>query len=179
MKKKIKIILGMIVLITVLVLILPHIKLNIDNQILFIAYKDNIESLFSESCYDDGLFYNKKYNVTFTDIEFKKYWFIYIYNLKYEHGNLCDYEFIIEESYIINFIENAEIIENSNNINLKKLIEGKKAIIENKRYTGNNYDNVIYYKLDDKYNQISTFYYEELLIIQVGDGDEAKFIAYK
>ena len=38
-----------------------------------------------------------------------------------------------------------------NNIDLSKLIEGKKAIVSNKKYFGNDYKNSIYYKLDGKY----------------------------
>ena len=57
---------------------------------------------------------------------------------------------------------------------------GKTAIISNKRYTGNDYNNAIYYTLGGKDGEMYIFEKDELLIIQVGSPDELpKFIAYK
>ena len=59
-------------------------------------------------------------------------------------------------------------------------VKGKKAIIKNKRYTGNEYDKGIFYQLDGKYEELYVFYVDDLLVIQVGSPDELpKFIAYE
>ena len=93
---------------------------------------------------------------------------------------MCSTEWQLEEEYITNFINNAEIIENENNLDIEKLIKEKKAIVSNTRYTGNEYDTSIFYKLDGKEDIMYVFYQDDLLILQVGSPDEAtKFIAYK
>jgi hypothetical protein len=100
--------------------------------------------------------------------------------MKYVSGDVRETEFILEEAYIKSFLQNAEITENINNIDLAALIEGKKAIVGNTRYVGNDYENGIFYKLDGRYEEMYVFYKDDLLIIQVGSPDELpRFIAYK
>ena len=100
--------------------------------------------------------------------------------MEYIEGNFCDTQFMLEESYIEDFIERAKIKENEANLDIAKLIEGKKAIVKNKRYTGNEYDKGIWYELDGKHEEMYVFYVDDLLIIQVGSPDELpKFIAYE
>ena len=56
----------------------------------------------------------------------------------------------------------------------------KTAIVGNKRYFGDDYNNSIDYVLDGKYETLYVFYVDDLLVIQVGFSDEGpKFIAYK
>lgn len=43
-------------------------------------------------------------------------------------------EYLLEESYIREFINNAKIIENVDNLNIEKLIKGKTPIVGNKSY---------------------------------------------
>ena len=63
---------------------------------------------------------------------------------------------------------------------LSKLIEGKKAIVSNKKYFDNDYKSSIYYKLDGVEQVMYIFYVDDLLVIQVGNTDEGcKFIAYR
>jgi len=113
-------------------------------------------------------------------VDFKKILFFYKITLEYENGNLCDYEYVLEEEYITNFIDNANIKSNLNNINIEKLIKDKTAIIGNTRYLGNDYENYIEYILDGKHEILYVFNVDDLLVIQVGYSDEGpKFIAYK
>ena len=61
-----------------------------------------------------------------------------------------------------------------------KLIAGKKAIVGNTRYLGNDYETQMTYILDNRYEDLFVFYKDNLLIIQVGLSDEGpKFIAYE
>lgn len=100
--------------------------------------------------------------------------------MEYVKGDVRETEFILDEAYIINFLENAEIEYNDNNIDLAKLIEGKEAVVGNQRYLGNDYANGIFYELDGKYEEMYIFYVDDLLVIQVGSPDEQpKFIAYR
>ena len=100
--------------------------------------------------------------------------------LEYTDGDFRETQFVLEEEYIENWIKNAEITDNPNNIDIKALISDKKAVVSNKRYLGNDYENIITFKLDGRYDELSVFYVEDLLVIQVGSPDELpKFIAYR
>ena len=100
--------------------------------------------------------------------------------LNYKKGNICASEYLLEEDYINDFLDRAVINENVNNIDVSNLIEGKSAIVSNKKYFGNDYSNGIWYQLDGKEEVMYIFYVDDLLVIQVGYSDEgAKFIAYK
>lgn len=164
----------------VLVSSIPFIKIDKNNTIKYISFSDDISEYDEVTCYDDGMSYYKKKDITIKEIDIEKNLFFYIFTIKYENGNLCESEFILEESYIENFIENAEIISNENNIDLNNLIKDKQVIIKNKRYFGNNYDTFIEYKLLGKEEIMYIFYVDDLLVIQVGHSDEGpKFIVYK
>lgn len=167
-------------MLVLIISLIPLIKIDKNNTIKYISFSDDISEYDEVTCYDDAMSYYKKKDMTIKEIDIEKKLFFYIFTLKYEKGNLCDSEFILEESYIKNFIENAEIINNESNIDLNNLIKDKKAIIKNKRYSGNDYDTFIEYKLDYKYQIMYIFYIDDLLIIQIGHSDEGpKFIAYK
>ena len=100
--------------------------------------------------------------------------------MNYIEGDFRETQFVLEESYIENFLNNAEIISNDNNIQLVSLIEGKTAIVGNTRYVGNDYNNGIFYKLDGRHEELYVFNVDDLLVIQVGSPDELpKYIAYK
>ena len=100
--------------------------------------------------------------------------------LEYEKGNKCATEYLLEEDYIKDFINNAVITYNSKDIDLFTLIQDKEAIIGNNRYVGNDYETCIEYILNDRYETMYIFYLDDLLVIQVGHIDEGpKFIAYR
>lgn len=181
MKKKLIITITVIItaLITILIL-LPSIKIDKNNQIKYLSYSNNTNKYFDISCYDDGIFYNKEKDISITGTTIKKKLFFYTITFDYKKGNLCANEYLLEESYLINILENAEIITNDKNLNIKELIKDKKAIVSNKRYTGNDYEMFIEYKLNGKYQILYVFYQDDLLVIQIGLSDETpKFIAYK
>ena len=185
MKKKI--IIYIMLLILILLVIYPFIEFKYNNHLYMFSYsKDLIDSkdfqnLEDELCFDESYAYNKKRNITITHYEYKKVLFFKYIKAKYQEGNICDTEYILEESYIKNFIENANIIENEDSIDLKELIKDKKPIIKNKRYTKDENYSYIEYELDGKNMSMYIFTTNNnLLVIQVGLGDEGpKFIAYK
>jgi len=180
MKNTIIILISVILVIISLFFILPFIEIKKGNKLIYISYNDDISKYETYTCYNESVSYNEKKDISITNFDIKKYFIFYIFTLEYEEGNLCDTEWQVEEEYITNFIENAEIIENLNNIDVKSLIEGKEAIVSNTRYLGNDYETFIDYKLDGRYNVMYVFYKDDLLILQVGYPDETtKFIAYK
>ena len=162
-------------------MIVPFIKYKDNNTITYIAYKDHSFKYDEDIlCYNESYFYNKDMDISISHVEVKKYLFFYLTTIHFKDGNVCDYEYYLEESYINNFINNAEIIENNNNLDISKLIEGRRAIVSNKLYVGNDYLSGIWYKLDGKYSELYVFYVDDLLVIQVGSRDDgAKFIAYE
>lgn len=180
MKKVLIILLITVMVLLVILFIYPRLEFNIDNKIIKFSYSDDISEFEDQFCYDESYVYNKKRNVSIHGYEFKKFLFFHIIILKYKEGNVCDTEYVLEPNYIENFINNAVIKYNTNNIDLPKLIEGKTPIISNTRYFDNDYQNSIDYILDGKHQVLYVFYVDDLLVIQVGLSDEGpKFIAYK
>ena len=185
MKKK-KII-YIIFVIIILLIIYPFIEFKFNNHLYMFSYSNDLidskdfQKLEDELCFDESYAYNKKGNITITKYKYKKVLFFKYIKAKYQEGNICDTEYILEESYIENFIENAKFIENKDNINLKELIKGKTPIIKNKRYSFEEDYSYIEYELDGKNMSMYIFKTNDnLLIIQVGLSDEGpKYIAYK
>lgn len=151
-----------------------------DNKLYILSRSESYGEFEENLCYDESVSYNEKRDISIINWDMKKVLFLNLITLEFEEGNLCDSEYVLEEEYINNFINNAEIIENENNIDLESLIEGKKAIVSNQKYPGNEYDNAIYYSLDGEENVLYVYYLNDMLIIQVGLNDEgAKYIAYR
>jgi len=181
MKKKLTIIFTtlFIVLLTTII-ILFNIEIKKENELIYFSLSEGLGRFEEVTCYDDGISYDEKLDISITGVDFKKILFFYKITLEYEEGNLCDYEYYLEEEYINTFIKNAKIKENNKNIDIAKLIEGKTAIEGNTRYTGNDYETFISYVLEDRHEILYVFYVDDLLVIQVGLSDEGpKFIAYK
>lgn len=174
--KKITII--MCIFIGICLCIYPHIEFYSDDYLYMMSYglrfdkSSDYDELEQEFCYDENYSYNKKRNISTSSFEYNGFLFFKWFKVKYVDGNVCENEFILTEEYINNFIEKADIVENNDNINLEILIEGKKAIVKNKRYPFNeNYSYISYY-LDGMLEEMFIYNYEDLLIIQVGLGDE-------
>ena len=161
-------------------LIYPFIEIDTGKKIIVFGYNEDVSKYEDVSCYDESYFYVEDKDISINNFTFSKFLFFHWIILDYEKGNVCETEYLLEEEYINNFLENAVILENENNIDLGKLIEGKKAIVSNKKYFGNDYKKSIYYKLDGKEEVMYIFYVDDLLVIQVGNTDEGcKFIAYR
>ena len=188
MKKLIKIIIAIIILIiTIFLIIYPNIEFYKDGY-LYMMFYDNIweeseifKELDQETCYDESYTYNKERDISISSFNPKKFLFFKWFKIKYEEGNVCTTEYTLEESYIKHFLENAKINEESDKVDLAKIIKGKEAIVSNKKYSWNDDYKYISYKLDGKENEMYIYTNEEgLLIIQVGSRDEDdKYIAYK
>lgn len=181
MKKNFIIYIFIIALVLLLFLIVyPFIEIDTGSKIIQFRYSDSIDEFDENTCYDESYSYNEERNITILNFDFKKFLFFHVISVTYEEGNRCATEYYLEKSYIDNFLENAEIKYNNNNIDIAKLIEGRVAVTGNIRYTGNDYLNQIDYILEGKHQTLFVFYSEDLLIIQVGLSDEGpKFIAYK
>lgn len=181
MKKKIIIVSIIVLFIVLLFVLIPYIKIDTGSKIIYLKYNDFIDEEYENNmCYHESVSYVKSKDISVNKINIEKKFMFYLFTLEYVNGNLCDTEYVLEERYIKNFINNAEIIYNSHNLDIEKLIEGKTAIVGNTRYTGNEYDTFIEYKLNNKYEIMYIFYKDDLLIIQIGSPDEStKFIAYK
>ncbi len=181
MNKKILIITPIFIIIILILLIYPTIEIKKNNKLYYFTYSEDTSNFEDNMCYDESYAYNKKHNITINNWDYKKFLFFKLYILTYEEGNICENEYLLEESYIKKFIKKAKIKENSDNINLEKLIEGKTPIIKNKRYPWNDNYYYISYILDGEYQEMYISTNEDnLLIIQVGNSDEGpKYIAYE
>lgn len=181
MKKKLVIVSIIVLLIVLLFNLIPHIKIDTGSKIIYLKYNDFIDEEYEDDmCYHESISYVKSKDISINKINIEKKFIFYLFTLEYVNGNLCDTEYVLEEDYINNFINNAEIIYNSHNLDIKKLIEGKTAIVSNTKYLGNDYNTFIDFKLDGRYEIMYIFYKDDLLILEVGSPDEStKFIAYK
>ena len=176
-----KIIIPLLLLILIIILlILPTFEIKTKNKLYAIRYKEDYSEFETNECYNESYYYNEKHNISLSSFNHQQILFFHFYYFDYKQGNICETEYLLEESYIKDFIENANIKYNSNNIDLKKLIEGKTAIVSNTRYSDNDYNILIEYTLNDRYETMYIFYKNDLVIIQVGLSDEGpKYIAYK
>lgn len=185
-KKKIIIIVVILVIISVLICIYPKIEFYSGKYLYMMSYSNDFvdsEDFYiteEETCYDESYSYDKERDISIIDFEYKKFLFFKWFKIKYEKGNICETEFLLEEVYINNFLENAVILE-SDDVDLASLIKDKQAIVSNKRYPWNDEYKWISYKLNGKYEEMFISIDEEgLIIIQVGLSDEGpKYIAYK
>jgi hypothetical protein len=181
MKKALIIIASVFVLFIVTALIAyPHIEFKTEDKLIRFSYTDDFSEYDDNHSYNELYAYNEKHDVSIKSFDVKKFLFFYVIEMEYIPGDFREVQFILEESYIENFIKNAKICENDKNIDIASLIEGKEAIVGNTRYTGNDYTTGIFYELDGRYEEMYVFFVDDLLVIQVGSPDELpKFIAYK
>ncbi len=181
MKKKIWLpIIIMLFVIGLFLIIYPTVEIQTDKKLIAFRYTEDITEFETELSYNENYTYYADRDITIKNFDFKKFLFFHVISMEYEEGNYCDTQFVLEEDYIKDFLERAEIEENVNNLDIAKLIEGKEAIVGNTRYLGNDYENAIFYVLDGKYEELYVFYVDDLLVIQVGSPDESpKYIAYK
>lgn len=181
MKNKwIKSIIIFISVISFILIVYPLVEFKFNGKLIKFSYSDDISFIEDVFCYDESYSYNEKRDISIYNIGFHKFGFFHVISFDYKNGNVCETEYQLEEAYIKNFLVNATIKYNSNNIDLAKLITGKTAIVSNTRYFGNDYINSIEYILDNKYEILYVFYVDNLLVIQVGLSDEGpKYIAYK
>ncbi len=182
MKKAIIIILSIIIaFIVVFLVVYPHIEIDTGEKLIRFNYSDDFSEYDVNHSYGELYAYNEKHDVSIRTFDVKKFLFFYTIHMEYIPGDFRETQFVLEESYVENFIANAEIYDNENNIDVASLIEGKEAIVGNTRYIVDYEEKSgIYYILDGKYEEMYVFYYEDLFVIQVGSPDELpKFIAYK
>lgn len=171
---------AVVFVIGILLAIYPAIEIQTKDKLIAFRYTDDISEFESQISLDENYTYYEKRDISIHSFDFKKFFFFHVLVMEYVEGNYCDIEFVLEESYIQDFLERAEIQSNESNLDIAKLIEGKKAIVGNTRYLENEYDKSIEYILDGEYEILYVFYQDDLLVIQVGSPDEGpKYIAYK
>ena len=167
-------------IIVALLIIYPFIEFDTGEKLVRCSYTGDFSEYDVNHSYNELYCYNEKYDVSIKSFNVEKILFFYTISMEYIEGDFRETQFVLDESYIKDFLENAEIVSNEKNIDLSSLIEGKTAVVGNTRYTGNDYDNEIFYKLNGKYGELYVFESDGLLVIQVGSPDELpKFIAYK
>lgn len=181
MKKRIfLIILDICLVVGVLLILFSTLEIQTDEKLIAFRYSDDFSEFEDELSLDENYFYYAKKDISIHNVEVHKILFFYVLEMDYIEGNYCDTQFMLEEKDMNNIIENAEITYNSHNIDLKKLLKGKEAIVSNTRYLSNDYERSIEYKLGDKYGILYVFYENDMTVIQVGDSDEGpRYIAYR
>ena len=180
MKKSMKLIGSLLGIFICVLIIYPYIEIDLGNKLYVCNYTGDFSEFDKNHSYNEVYCYNEERDISLKGFDVNNFMFFYVISMEYVKGDIRETEFMLEESYITYFLENAKIENNENNIDLQKLVDGKEAVVSNTRYTGNDYENGIYYELDGNYEELYVFYVDDLLVIQVGSPDELpKFIAYK
>ena len=177
----------MLLIFGIFICIYPKIEFYSNNHLYMMSYgkdwdtSEDLMEIEQEFCYDESYSYNKKRNISITGWNYEGFLIFKWFKVSYKKGNVCATEYLLEENYINNFLKNAKIENNDDNIDLAKLIEGKKSIVDNKKYPWNDNYSYIEYVLDGEYMEMYIYENEQgWLIIQVGSSDEGpKYIAYK
>lgn len=183
-KKSSKILLGIliafIVFVAAFLIIFPNIEIRKDNKLIICSYSDYLSEFDENLSYGEIYSYSEKRDISVKNCSFKKFLFFFVFEYDYVEGDFRKTQFVLKEEILKDWITNGKVIENPKNIDIKALIEGKKSIVGNTRYLGNDYDTSVTYKLGKDYQEFFVFYKDDLLIIQMGTSDELpKFIAYK
>lgn len=175
------------ILIVVLVVVfgllfIDKVKITVGNEIRYISLSDDYSWLDENSitCYDESYTYLKDRDISINGFDSKKVWFLWYHRLTFKEGNVCDYEFYLEEKDFLYMITKGEIVENDSKLDLSKMIKGKEAIVGNTRYPWEDDYKYIGLKIDGEYKEIYVTEREDMLVIQIGNSDEGpKYIAYK
>lgn len=180
MKRRIILIFIAVVFLIAFLIAFPFIEINTGSRLIRFSYTGDFCEYEENPSYNELYFYNEKHDVSISSFNVKNFLCFYKIDMEYIKGDFRETQFMLLPSYIEKFLKDAEIIENENNIQLGELIKGKTPIVDNKRYLDNDYNDMIFYKLDNKYQEMYIFYIDDLLIVQVGSPDELpKYIAYK
>ncbi len=174
-------IVAMICLIALTVIIYPNIEFKKDGKLYACRFSDDFSEFEQNPSVNEQYFYNEKHDVSLKTFNVKNFLCFYLFTFDYVEGDARKTMFVLDEEFINYWLENAQIEENSDNVDIRKLIEGKSAIVGNKRYSNENDDGkYIFYKLDGKWDEMCVFESEGLLVIRIGSVDESpKYIAYK
>ena len=179
MKSKM-VILIFVVISVVAMIIYPNILIYTGEKLIACRYSDDISEFDQNQTYNENYSYYEEKDVSISNYDIKNFLCFYIIEMEYVKGDMREEEFVLQEEYITRFLTEAKIVENESNIDLAKLIDGKTPIVGNTRYTGNDYEQAIYYVLDEREEELYVFYVDDLLVIQVGSPDESpKYIAYR
>lgn len=181
MKKKIFIsALVAVMFLGLFLVVYPTVEIQTEDKLIAFRYTNDTSEFETEFSLNETFVYYEDRDITITNFNFKKFLFFHVIIMEYKTGNYCDTQFVLEEQYISDFLERAEIEENVNQLDIGKLIEGKEAIVGNTRYLCDEDKSAIYYVLDGEYEEMYVFYVDDLLVIQVGSPDESpKYIAYR
>ena len=119
MKRVIIIVLTVIfLLIAVLFIAYPHIEFKTKDKLIRFSYSDDFSEYDDNHSYNELYAYNEKHDVSIKSFDVKKFLFFYVIEMEYIPGDFREVQFILEESYIENFIKNAKICENDKDIDI-------------------------------------------------------------
>ena len=179
--KKIIVALSVILILSLAVFIVyPHIEFRKNGKLYVCSFSDDFSEFEENASYNELYFYNEKRDISIKTFDIKNFLCFYLFTFEYVEGDMRETQFVLDEEFIDYWIKNAVIIENTNNIDIAELINGKNAIVGNTRYFAVEEKHCIFYELDDNEGELYVFESEGLTVIQVGSPDESpKYIAYK
>ena len=167
-------------LLLITLLIYPNIEFRKNGKLYVCSFSDDFSEFEESPSYNELYFYNEERDISIKTFDVKNFLCFYLFTFEYIEGDARETQFVLEEEFISHWLKNAKITENPDNIDVAKLIEGKKAIVGNTRYFTEDDKNCIFYELDGDFGEMYIFESNGFTVIQIGSPDELpKFIAYK
>ena len=168
------------ILLALFIIAYPNIEITTEDKLFLCSYTNRFPEFDVNHTADENYCYNEKRNISVYNFSESHFLIFRVLTMNYVEGDMRQVEFLLNESYIENFLQNATIVSNDQNIDLGQMLEGRQAMEGNIRYPGNDYTHAIHYILDGREQVLYVFTLNDLLVIQVGHSDEGpKFIAYR
>jgi len=171
---------SLLVLVTVGLLLWPHMEFRRDGKLYLLRYSFDWSDYEQNMSYHEIWNYDEQRDISVRNVQDESFLFFHVISMEYVPGDMREVDFLLEEQDFLDIVARAEITSNPRNVDIPALIRGKTAIVGNTRYLGNDYETMICYRLDGRYDELYIFYVDDLLVFQIGSPDETpKFIAFK
>lgn len=171
---------AILLIVAVFLVVYPFIEIDTGEKLIIFNYDGDFSQYDDNHSYNELYSYNEERDISIKSFEVNNFLFFYTVSMEYIRGDFREMQHVLPESYIENFLNNAKIIENEENVELGTLIAGKTPVISNTKYSANDSASMIFYELDGNEEEMCIFYVDDLLVIRVGSPDELpKYIAYK
>lgn len=142
-----------------------------------------------DSCYDESVFYDSKNDISITKYKINKNSFFNEITIKYDKGNLCATEYVLDDDYLVMF-DNIKVIDsyiykNNKKKEFNKLINLVLDINLFNRVTKNevsNYDDgykiEVNYTYEEKGYSMMVYNSDRYLVVEIVDNNDAHRYAY-
>lgn len=158
----------------------PHIEFKAGGKLYACRYSEDFSEFEENSAYNELYFYNERHDVSLKNFTAGHFLCFYVLSFDYVEGDVREAQFMLEESFVTYWLDNADILLNDAGVDVASLIRGKTAVVGNTRYSADGDTVGIDYILDGKEDTLYIYESDGLTVLRVGSSDESpRYIAYK